>query len=376
MGGALVATPLYRKYYEYLMNDTFLERRLNLLHSEFENGKILFHSSFFEEGDKKRLIDELKLVKKYPNGIIDISTATPLVRSFARTFYNLEKYIQQDSQNKVTDEVPITVSDVVRVQREYFNLIEEFFIAATEEKPEKFLDNDESFSDSIHKRNAASLSKLMEKSYPIYLPQIQEFHINNLNVLIRSKDVVGGLKCVFGGSSRINQSTFDSYRKIALYSDTVFIPDPIIPWLEVERKDEKFSHVYLLEACYHLLKYKPLIDADLPYPAIIVFPSWEKALEQRDEITRDGISSLILRFFSHYLGGSFEDEQEIYSYVLGVGKDKFRSTVINKKLFIPPNSSFPKTFEEAYNKYIDFVKEQRSDEFVKMILSRPPETAG
>ena len=100
-------------------------------------------------------------------------------------------------------------------------------------------------------------------------------------MLIKSKDVIGGIKCVYGGSSRINQSTFDSYRKMALYSDTVFIPDPIIPWLEVERKEERFNLVYLLQSCYYLLKYKPLIDADLPYPAIIVFPSFEKSLEQR-----------------------------------------------------------------------------------------------
>ncbi len=356
------------------MIDTYLERRLNLLLTKFEEGKILFHSSFFEEKDKKRLIDELELVKKLPDGRIDINSATSLVRSFARTFYNLEKFVIEKPQNNIKDDITITMSDVIKAQREYFNLLEEFFIAATGEQSENFLKNDEDFSDGIHNRNAVSLSKLMEKAYPIYIPKIQEFHTKNFNVLTKSKDVIGGVKCVYGGSSRINQSTFDSYRKIALYSDTVFIPDPILPWLEVERKEERFNLVYLLQSCYYLLKYKPLVDAELPYPAIIVFPSWEKSLEQRDEVTQDGISSLIIRFFSHYLERNFEDEREIFSYVVGKGKEKFRSTVINKKLFIPPNSSFPKTFNDAYDKYIEFVKEERSNEFVKMILSSPSET--
>jgi len=356
------------------MIGTYLERRLTYLVNKFKEGKILFHDSFFQEKDKKELIDELELVKNLPNGRVDINSATPLVRSFARTFYNLDKYVIEEPQNKVEDDVTITISDVIQVQREYFHLLEEFFIAATGERPEKFLKKDEDFSDGIHNRSSASLSKLMEKAYPAYIPKIQEFHTKNFNVLIKSKDVIGGMKCVYGGSSRINQSTFDSYRKMALYSDTVFIPDPIIPWLEVERKEERFNLVYLLQSCYYLLKYKPLVDAELPYPAIIVFPSFEKSLERSDEITQDGISSLIIRFFSHYLDATFEDEREIYSYVVDSGKERFRSTVINKRLFIPPNSKFPKTFDDAYNKYIEFVKKERSDEFVKMILSNPPET--
>ena len=77
---------------------------------------------------------------------------------------------------------------------------------------------------------------------------------------------------------------------------------------------------------------------------LLFFPSWEKILEQNDEATQDGISSLFIRFFSHYLESNFEDESEIYSYVQGIGKDKFRSIVIKKNLFIPPNSSFPSSF--------------------------------
>ena len=74
------------------MNSTYLERRLSELFKKFEEGKIFFNKELLEKDDGKKLIEELSLLKRRPDGSIDISTATPIVRSFARMFYNVEKY--------------------------------------------------------------------------------------------------------------------------------------------------------------------------------------------------------------------------------------------------------------------------------------------
>ena len=79
---------------------------------------------------------------------------------------------------------------------------------------------------------------------------------------------------MIGGTSRFPEAAFDGLRKFALYADTIFVPDPILPWIEVPREEEQFSQINLLQETFNLLKLKPLIDAKLPYPAVIVFPSW------------------------------------------------------------------------------------------------------
>jgi hypothetical protein len=55
-----------------------------------------------------------------------------------------------------------------------------------------------------------------------------------------------------------------------------------MPWLERDRREERFRHVLLLKAVHTLLQLKPLVDADLRYPPVVVFPSWEKSLEEHD----------------------------------------------------------------------------------------------
>src|SRR5207249_431585 len=117
---------------------------------------------------------------------------------------------------------------------------------------------------------------------------------------------LGGMKLVIGGTAWFKPTTLQAVRSMALYADTLLVPDPVLPWFEKERPEERFQLVAPLEAVFLMLHLKPLIDADLPHPAILIFPSWEKTLETRDEITRDGIGRIILDFFSHYLDTSFE----------------------------------------------------------------------
>ncbi len=99
---------------------------------------------------------------------------------------------------------------------------------------------------------------------------------------------------MLGGSSRFPDAALGGVRKAALYADTIYVPDPLLPWIEIDRVEERFRHMELLLAYQTLLQLKPLVDAQLSYPAVIVFPSWEKSLETCDTVTQDGIAKLTL----------------------------------------------------------------------------------
>jgi hypothetical protein len=49
------------------------------------------------------------------------------------------------------------------------------------------------------------------------------------------------MKLVLGGSSRFLESQLNAVRQLLLYADTVLIPDPILPWIEVDRSEESSS---------------------------------------------------------------------------------------------------------------------------------------
>src|SRR5262249_776496 len=148
-------------------------------------------------------------------------------------------------------------------------------------------------------------------------------------------------------------------RSMTLYADTLLIPDPVLPWLEKERREERFPLVAPLEAAFLLLHLRPLIDADLPYPAILVFPSWEKTLESKDEATQDGIGRLFLDFFSYYLATRFEDESEIFEFARSQ-PNEFMRAVAEDELFIAPGGDGTEDIAEAVRLYREHHSHMRS----------------
>lgn len=218
------------------MNSTYLQRRLSLLINKFEEGKSFFSEDLLRKGDGSKLIEELSLLKKLPDGSVDISSATPLVRSVARIFYTVEKHFRSGSDTKADEtiyqpEEDLTIEDTMKSQREYFDLLERFFQEATGTTAEKFLEKGESYDGAIQRRRNDRFVKCFGDALDNYLPKIEAFHSKTSDTLLRTHQSVGGLKCVIGGSSRFPETAFDGFRKFALYADTIFIPDPILSWI-------------------------------------------------------------------------------------------------------------------------------------------------
>ncbi len=169
---------------------------------------------------------------------------------------------------------------------------------------------------------------------------------------------LGGLKLVHGGG-RFGDSSIDSTISSLLYADTVLIPDPISPWIEVARKEERFREILLFRSIFLLLQLKPLIDANLPYPPIVVFPSMEKIFEERDPKTQKGIDDLVAEFAQYYIDPEIDSFDKAVD-VIRQKPEKFLGIVDEKHLLVAPGGSISDTLDQSIEKYEDANKEWRS----------------
>jgi hypothetical protein len=342
---------------------TYLSRRIEHLIKRLREGKISLSSEFALSDNGQKLIEDLEKVQQLDDGTVDLSTCTQLVRTVAKTLFALE-HCDFVSEKSFQNDVPVDLDTVSRITKEYFQLLENFFVEATGVKPKDF--EFEEYKTSVLAAQEQK-SELSRRAFGEYSPKIIKFLSENNSLLYGASKTIGGLKCVLSGSSRFPRAAFDGIRKFALYADTIFIPDPLLPWLEVQREEERFPIIEFLLNCHQLLLLKPLADAELSYPAIVVFPSWEKSFELHDIEAKDGISQLILGFFSHYLNASFEDETEIIEHIQGNGKNYFEEAVTKYGLFWPPEEDGPLSFNSGYQKYKKWLQKWRSQEWLDEI---------
>ena len=250
---------------------------------------------------------------------------------------------------------------IAMLQRELFRILDEFFQRATGPKPLEFATFD-SFGAKVNSE-AARLAQRSMSAFPYVYDALSDFYTKHGVELFTEAKNLSGLNFVLGGSSRFFQSQFDSVRKVALYADTTFIPDPILPWIEAPRAEERFRNVLFLETIFVLLHLKPLVDADLPYPAVVIFPSYEKSLENLDATTQQGINDLLLGILSGHLGRKFGNMQELVSFAAS-NESEFLRTVDDNHLFVAPNGGIGQPLGAALDDYLEVLKEWRSNEQV------------
>lgn len=249
-------------------------------------------------------------------------------------------------------------------QKEFFNILAEFFERMTGSTAEDFTTPSE-FGAAI-RANAQKIGARGASAWPWGVNALFDYYRRHQFENFSAARQQGGMKLVLGGSSRFLATQLDSVRKMLLYTDTVLVPDPVLPWLEVERREEKFSHVNMLENVFTLLHLKPLIDADLPYPAVHVFQSWEKGLEAHDLETRERIKSLAVNFFSFYLGRSFESDEDVIRYARTQEEDFLRG-VETKNLFIPQGGKAGQKIGEAIQQYRSEATRWRAPQYVSTL---------
>jgi len=258
--------------------------------------------------------------------------------------------------------------EVARWQRTFFNMLEEFFARAYKTDIYAITPN---FGAWI-RTNVTHFGPTLASGYQWIFDQLAEYYeeTRKAGVFGLGKRL-GGVKLVLGGSSRFNEAQLSSVRKMVLYSDTILIPDPILPWIEAQREEERFRDVLMAENAYYLLHLKPLIDADLPYPPVVVFPSWEKTLEAQDPQTKEGQELLVTGVLSVELGCKFGNFSELLTFASDKPSE-FLTGVDQKRLLVGPGGKPGAPLETSLRLYEEEIHRWRSAEHQKWISKLSP----
>ncbi len=320
-----------------------LYRSLQKLIHDVKTGRIELAPEAAEQ-----LAPELAKVRWDDEGNLILESCSRLLRSMARAYALADRGIEQESRGEPPPPEPI---DPVRYTSELFDALEVLFLSWTGTPWENFARKGEDFSAAIRRLGrslkdagpeavvradeARRSTELLDRFYKKYAPRV-----------LSSLRHLGGTKLILGGKQSFSDASVDAVRSMLLYADTVLIPDPVLPWFEVEPTRESSPRVRMLESAWYLLQLKPLIDARLSVPPVIVFPSWEKLLEEKDEDTQRGIEREGLTFFSHYMGARFDDVSEILAFA-GKHPKNFLARVRKHQLFVPPGGEIGMDLKEA-----------------------------
>lgn len=170
-------------------------------------------------------------------------------------------------------------------QKSYFELIHNFFVKFVGKNPDDFKDFESLglYIKEIYENNKNNIS------YLSHLIQIREDFLEKLVNLYKTESAqafkaaqnLDVFKINLGGSSRFLKTQLNAVRKSLLLTDLVLIPDPILPWIENERAEEKLKNLRIIEAVYFVLHLKDLLAEDFEIPPFFIFPSWEKCWKKR-----------------------------------------------------------------------------------------------
>jgi hypothetical protein len=262
----------------------------------------------------------------------------------------------------------LRLAPLATVQRKYFEIVDEFFRMATGGAAEEFasLDN---FDEKVRAK-AGAIAPRAPQAYMYAHEALRSFYMQFGSHLFSETKSVVGHKLVLGGTSGFYKSQFDTVRKMSLYADSILIPDPILPWIESARIEEGFRNVRLLEAAFFLLHLKPLVEADLRTSPIIVFPSYEKTIEERDPVTQARIHAFITRFMSHFLGRRFGNLEALRSFVTNE-EATFLEAVERENLFVAPGGSVGQPLRDALDQYEANTKRWRSEGYQAAMADAP-----
>lgn len=257
------------------------------------------------------------------------------------------------------------MKEQVQRQREYFALLAEFFKRATGESPEAFARTTDEFGDRI-RREAQSVGPKIAEATAWFYPTIATFYERTGTSTLREAKALGGLRFVVGGTSQFRDSHFVGVRKALLYADTILVPDPVLPWIESPREEERFRHVLLLREASSLLRLKPLVDADLAYPAVFVFQSWEKSLQDRDVETTERILQLTTGVVGHHIGEPFATIDELIHFADSHG-DAFLKRIEKRRLFVAPGMPVTSPLSEQLTAFMTHQRTWRVGDYLQKL---------
>ncbi|MCC4791244.1 hypothetical protein AB6E39_26430 [Vibrio splendidus] len=257
-------------------------------------------------------------------------------------------------------------NQLYKYQSDYLDILNEFFIGVVGKCSSSFI----SFDD-VHNELKNNLDK---SDHVIYCFSDMEKSLSSL-YSSRGPDAfkfakeLNACKLVLGGSSRFYGTQLNATKRSLLFADTVLVPDPILPYLERERAEEKFQYIHILKAAFFVLQMKDLNSSAFDMLPFFIFPSWEKSLEEYDQHTQVQAKQLITDVFSHYVDSGIKSADEIYDFAVK-NERTFLKQVEKNQLFVAPGRQAGDSVRIAMGHYKTEMLRMRNkawcDEYLRM----------
>lgn len=335
-----------------------LEDDIEELLADFEQGLLLVGDSEIE----KCLLRDFELVRRNEDGTVDFSSITDLVKGTAHTRgsrtrgrirpispkgttnlrdFNIELFARlNDAFTTLTDKPATAYGSLTEFFREF-------------EKPRYHESRLQTFCDKINELPNFYTEKSLDSELEIPL------HSGNFTL----------------AGPRFYRETLDSVVSMALYTDTIIIPDPILPWLERERPEEAEVVPELMECLFHVLQLSPLVDADIPGLPVALLPTWSKTRELHDTLGQWEKNRALTQFFRYYLDVDLSDIHEVLEFARSESK-RFREQVSKNNLFQPHGGTgdvVQLPLEELVRRQREYYQQVRAPEYAKLLAGATDE---
>ena len=350
----------------------YLTRRLKHLFDDLKSGRLQLTRAVAPTLEKS-----LAMVEFTEAGEPVLQSVPNEIRSLARAYGLTQRYLDEanggSSERHHLVRPPPDAEQISRLSQTLFQLYDDLFVAATGKAPQSFAPVPESFGGAIRAlggRLKGGHSGDWAQNVSRATKALAAFYQSSGKDLLRGAGHLPGYKLVLGGKQNFGSSSLAAARSMLLYADTLLIPDPVSRWFESEHAAEGFAFPRMLEDLYFLLQLRPIVDAQLPYPALVFFPSLEHVLEENDPVTQDRQELMALDFFSHYLGCTFEDLEEVGVFVEKRERD-FIEAIQKHRLFVPIGGSGDEEFHVAIDMQKLEYKGLRSAAFLDAIEHMP-----
>jgi hypothetical protein len=209
------------------------------------------------------------------------------------------------------------------------------------------------------------------KLHQLATSELFEFYQGNASTIFRAAKALGGVKSVCGGQRGFNGTALEATRIAGLYCDTQLVPDPVYPFL-FGNLHLNAAPLQMAIALFHILALRPLIDARLPEPPVIVFPSFEELLEENDPMTKAGMAALTVKVVAPALDAQLHSIDELYDYARK-HEEAFCTAIMRERLFVPPGAD-PRaqmTAQEALDIYLDALEGVRDRGLLEKMKKMP-----
>lgn len=262
--------------------------------------------------------------------------------------------------------------NLIIYQDRYFEILTEFFVSVTGCLPHEFatLNN---FPESIHRMASKFKERPREAeksfiAFSILEKNLKKLYTEEGGKAFDAAKKLDACKLNLGGSSQFLQTQLNATRKSLLYSDTVLIPDPVMPWLEKKRDEEQFKYIKPIQMAFFILHLSDLRGNGFDLPPFFVFPSFEKTLEEYDKQTQESGMQLITDVFSYYVDSGITHPQDIIEFSLK-NPDSYLKKIEESSLFVSPGSDPGESIKSAIENYKAEMRRWRTEDWCKKSFS-------